>query len=195
MKKIFMAITFSAMTILSSVHANAGSLSEKLGDGYIGVGLGGFNLNLGSDFKKTAFGGYIKGGTDINEWLGAELRVGLTGSAKKSIVGGGTAKGSASWFISYLLKPQYTFSDTARVYALIGGTTARIKTSVTGFPSDKFTKTGITYGVGGEYVVADNIALGVEWVKYWHRVSVDSTKYVGGKAKMWGATGTLTYLF
>jgi len=159
---------------------------------YVGAGIGAFGLelkNTAGSQKNTVFGGYAKAGVDIGDYLGAELRLGTTGSGTT-----GTTKLSESYFISYLAKVQYPASSDLNVYAMLGGTTANFKRTVSGVESSK-SKTGFSYGFGAEYYLQDTLSIGGEWMQYWTNVKLGTAFGTDAKAKMWGAVGTVAYHF
>jgi len=164
---------------------------------YVGAGIGAFGVefkNTSGSMKKTVFGGYGKLGADIGDYLGVELRVGGTGSGKKT-VGGQQWKSQASSFFSYLGKVQFPATPDLKLYAVLGGTTANFKVTRAGV-SNSQTKTGFTYGVGGEYFLQDTLSVGVEWTQYWTNVKMDNAKFgTGAKAKIWGVTANAAYHF
>ncbi len=170
---------------------------------YAGVGLGAFGLEFKNSpttnavsQKNTVFGGYVKLGADIGDYLGAELRFGATGSGSKTYPAPiGSLKQQASNFISYLAKVQFPATPDLRLYALVGGTTAKFKgTDSAGSQSQ--TKTGLSYGLGGEYALQDTLSVGLEWVQYWNNVKLDNNKFgTGAKAKIWGISLTGAYHF
>jgi len=161
---------------------------------YAGFGIGAFGLelkdNTGFNMKKTVFGGFGKFGADIGDYLGAEIRIGSTGSATT-----GNIKLSDSYFISYLAKIQFPVTVDFKPYALIGGTTAKFKKTTTGVESSK-SKSGFSYGFGAEYYLQDSLSLGGEWIQYWTNVNLGTMGgTTGNKAKLWSATGTVAYHF
>jgi len=171
---------------------------------YAGIGLGAFGLEEsepGFSQKSTVFGGYLKMGADFNDYFGAELRFGLTGTGSQTNAAGTlgvplpfTTKLQAKSIISYLAKPQYPLTPDFRVYGLIGGTTAKLEAtaSVLGFSSSvSATKTGFSYGAGGELSLDNHLSIGAEWVQYWKDVTVGPSV----KARLWSAVGTLNYAF
>ena len=56
--------------------------------------------------RDNVFGGYLQLGSDFNDYLGAELRIGTTAKGSNAY-GGGTVDLSADSLFSYLLKLQY----------------------------------------------------------------------------------------
>jgi len=173
---------------------------------YAGVGVGAFGLEMKDSSvnfnqKNTVLGGYAKFGVDINDYFGAELRVGTTAKGDTTYAVGGVSAGSpagtigqkADYFFSYLAKLQYPVSPDFRAYAMLGATTAKHKTTFTpalGTGSSP-TKTGFSYGVGGDFRVNDQLSVGAEWMQYWTNVTVGTNQ----TAKIWGAVGTVTMHF
>ncbi|KON47857.1 porin family protein [Mariprofundus ferrooxydans] len=191
----------AAMIMAGSVTAQAQDFKP-----YAGVGIGAFGLEMKDtsiNFKQknTVLGGFAKFGVDVNDYFGAELRVGTTAKGDKTYGVGGVAAGSpagtigqkADYFVSYLAKLQYPVSQDFRLYAMLGATTAKSKITMTpalGTGSSK-TKTGFSYGAGGDFTVNDQLSVGAEWMQYWTNVTVTTN----GKVKIWGAVGTLTMHF
>ena len=193
-KHIFAAAAAIAMSVIPTTNAHAEYLD---GSRYVGVGLGAYGLELKGtngatlNQKNTVFGGYLKLGRDFGDYLGAELRIGATGSGKKTY-SFGTIKLQSPMILSYLGKVQFPVTPDFRVYGLLGGTTAKVKlTYTTGGTSGTATKTGFTYGAGLQYFVQDSVSLGAEWVQYWTNVKTG----VDSKMKIWGATATASFHF
>jgi len=175
---------------------------------YAGFGVGGFGVEEkepGFSQKSTTFGGYGKFGVDIGDYFGAELRVGATGNATKNYPAGSSLGGvifpvpvevalSADYFISYLAKIQFPVMQDFRVSAYLGATTAKIKLTAAAAgvsASTSATKTGFSYGFGGEYFVNDKVSVGGEWIQYLTDVNLNSVS----TARLWGASGTINYYF
>jgi len=194
-----------AMIAMSGMSGMAQAQDIKF---YGGFGVGGFGVEEkepGFSQKSMTFGGYGKVGVDINEYFGAELRVGATGNATKNYPAGSSLGGvvfpvpvevtlSAGSFISYLAKMQLPLAEKFRVSALVGATTAKIKlkaTAVGASVSNSATKTGFSYGFGGEYFINDSVSVGGEWIQYLTDVKLNSVS----TARLWGASGTFNYYF
>jgi len=199
MKKLMIAM--AAMLTMSGI-AQAQDFKP-----YAGVGIGAFGLeykDAAISQKKITFGSFAKFGVDINDYFGAELRVGGTSNAKKTytagLPGAGTFKTSMNYFISYLGKVQYPVNDELRVYALLGGTTGKFKAtnSASGASASK-SKTGFSYGVGMDYSLSRQLSAGAEWMQYWTNVKMGNTflpaPSTGNKVKLWGAVGSISYHF
>jgi len=193
---------------MAPIAAQAGDMDVKP---YMGVGVGAFGLeykDTAISQKQTTFGGFIKGGADIGDYFGVELRVGTATSGSKSYGAGtlgaaaGTFKTTATYFVSYLAKFQVPASAELKPYILVGGTTAKFKStnSATTTSASK-AKTGISYGAGIDYAFADQFSANVEWMQYWNNVKLGTnyaTAPVGAtdsKAKIWGIVAAVDYHF
>jgi len=193
-----------AALLVTTSAANAQDMKP-----YIGVGMGVFGLEVKDSTpgfaltqKNNVFGGFFKAGVDINEYIGAELRVGTTANGKTSYPTGTLGATvpfditlQNDYFFSYLGKLQFPASQDFKLYALIGATTAKFTPQVSAlgltFTGNSVTKTGFSYGVGGEFNVNDQMSIGAEWVQYWTDVALDPNS----KGRLWGAAGTLNYHF
>lgn len=161
-----MAITFA--------FGLAGTAQAKDMEYYGGVGVGGFNVKstitgLGSQ-SGMATGVFAYLGSDINDYIGAELRFGGTTGAP---VWGLHYK--LNYFLSYLAKPQVPLGESVSLYALVGGTTANLKTN----GGLNTTKTSFTFGGGAKLRVDENWSVAAEWVRY-----LNNAKVVNGLAKI-----------
>ena len=207
-KHVYSAAALLTLGMIPLASAHADNMDVKP---YMGVGLGAFGLeykDTAISQKRTTFGGFIKGGADIGDYFGLELRLGTTTSGSKSYTAGtlgtgaGTYKTKADYFLSYLAKFQVPASDDLKPYALLGGTTAKFKSdnSATGLSSSK-AKTGFTYGFGLDYNLGNQLSVNAEWVQYWTNVKL-GTSYAAApagatdnKAKIWGVVGSIDYHF
>jgi opacity protein-like surface antigen len=197
------ALLSLSMVPLTSAQANEWDMRP-----YMGVGLGAFNVGYKDSRVSqtdTGFGGFIKGGADFGEYFGLEMRLGTTSNGSTSYAAGtlgasaGTLKASTDYFVSYLAKVQMPVSNELRPYALLGGTTAVFKTtnSVIGW-TEKVAKSGLSYGVGVDYNLGNQLSVNVEWMQYWNNVTLGNKSAGPGtspKAKFWGLVAGLDYHF
>jgi len=204
-KQIYLAAVFLGLSVVPLTNAQANEWDMRP---YMGVGLGAFNVGYKDSRVSqtdTGFGGFIKGGADFGDYFGAEIRVGTTSNGSTSYAAGGalgsagTLKASSDYFVSYLGKVQMPVSNELRPYALLGATTAVFATtnSVSG-ASEKVAKTGISYGVGLDYNLGNQLSANVEWVQYWNNVTLGNKSAGTGtspKAKIWGLVAGLDYRF
>ena len=196
------------MIAMAALIAMSGVAQAQDFKPYAGFGIGGFGVEEkepGFSQKSTTFGGYGKLGVDVNDYLGGELRFGATGNGSQTYAAGTTFGGivipvpvdvtlTSDYFISYLAKLQLPVAEDFRVSALLGATTAKIKgTASAGVisASTSATKTGFSYGFGGEYFFNSNMSVGGEWIQYLTDVNLDSVS----TARLWGASGTFNFYF
>lgn len=170
---------------------------------YLGIGLGVFGFEHsqpGFRQRNTVFGGFVKGGVDINDYLGIELRAGSTAKGKRAHAAGMLGSPTpfslsqrADYFVSYLAKLQVPVSSDMSLYALVGATTAKTSASVTpAFTSFvATTKTGLSYGAGFDAEINDRFTGGLEWMQYWTKISVGPNQ----KEKLWGAVASVSAHF
>ncbi len=203
-----------ALLVLSMVPLAAAHAKDMDVRPYMGVGMGAFGLEYSDSVisqKKTGFGGFVKGGADIGDYFGLELRLGTTSKPSKSYAAGtlngagsaaGTFKTSASYFLSYLAKLQIPVSDELKPYVLLGGTTASFKaTNSVRATSASKAKTGFSYGAGLDYHLGNRFSANVEWMQYWSNVKLGSayaaapTGATNSKAKIWGIVAAVDYHF
>ena len=57
------------------------------------------------------------------------------------------------------------------------------------------TATGLSYGLGLDYRLADQLRGGLEWVRYWDNIGINASGITSSKMTMDGYTATLKYLF
>jgi len=200
-------VTFLVLFLFSgALRAEADDLTP-----YVGVGGGLFGAKyseqgaLGSlVLSKKTWGGFIKAGVDYQQYMGAELRTGLSGSVS-TVFPAGTI-GSATPidleiqttnFISYLFKFQYPVSRKFRIYGLVGGTAGRFQiASARGLRGAITTwKSAFSYGGGAEYKFRSKGSIGVEWVQYWKNVPLSIVSNATSKASLYGASVMVNKFF
>jgi len=169
---------------------------------YIGLGGGVFSTEYSEQgtfgslaLKGTTWGSFIKAGVQYQQYLGVELRTGLSGSASTVFPAGtlGSAtpidlKIQTTNFMSYFIKAQYPVMRQFNVYGLLGGTAGRFKiTSNRGLQAASVTwKTSLSYGLGVEYKFRSKGSISAEWVQYWNRVPLQIATNATSKASMYG---------
>ncbi len=197
MKRLFFALT---AWLVVALPAQAQDFEP-----YVGFGLGAFGVELKEspafNQKNTVFGGYGKLGVDINDYVAAELRIGATGTGTTTYPPATFGKGipvdiklQSTYFLSYLAKLKLPVNPDLRFYGLLGGTTAKFKTTAAvlgAAASISKTKTGFSYGAGVEWRLDDQLTLGAEWAQYWTDVNLTNVD----QARIWGAVGSLTTSF
>jgi len=207
-KQICLAAALMVLSMAPLAVAHADNMDVRP---YMGVGMGAFGLEYRDSAisqNNTGFGGFVKGGADIGDYFGLELRLGTTSKVSTNYVAGtlGAAAGkfetSAGYFLSYLGKLQIPASDELRPYALFGGTTASFKSSnsSSGLSSSK-AKTGFSYGFGLDYNLGNQFSVNAEWMQYWSDVKLGSgyaaapTGATDSKARIWGVVAAVDYHF
>jgi len=186
MKKTLMAIMASAFLAFSM----AGTAQAAEGETYSTAGLGSYSIKAkdGLTNKKSVFGGYVGGGYGVSDFVDLELRLGATGKANVSKTATPTNVGM-TFALSYLVKPHFEVTDGVNLYGVLGGTTARMKVTSTGF-SQSNTKTGFTYGVGANVAIDDNWSAGAEYAVY-----MKNAKFGNVKTDIAGITANIVYKY
>jgi len=178
---------------------------------YIGIGGGVFSTKYaeqgalgGLVLDKTTWGSFIKAGVDYQQYMGLELRTGLTGSVSNTFPAGTIGsitpidlKVQTTNFISYFAKFQYPLTQKFRVYGLLGGTSGRFKVeSLRGLRGAIVTwKSAFSYGAGAEYRFRSKGSIGIEWVQYWNDVPLSIVSNTTSKASMYGASFMINKFF
>lgn len=191
---LFMAF-FSAQT-LQAQEQEIEVYYGALGGGLYSVEYTESRANGNLTVKETSVpAGLLKVGVDAQLW-GAELRLGLVGSASKnfpvSTIGSATPFNidiQASPFLSYLGKLQYPFTDKFKVYVLLGGTMANFSINPSGTTvllKSSAVKTGFTYGLGLAYKAHRDFSVDMEWIQYWTNVDMSLTTAGRSRASFGG---------
>lgn len=209
MKKIY-----GLFWVAVSVAGLSGSAQASDFKPYIGLGTGVFaidfklsdTLTSSMSQRRQTWGGFVKAGVDAVQYLGAEIRLGATGKASKEwgaglpvgygavTTGTSTVNTKINYFFSYLGKLQYPVSDSFKLYALGGGTTAKYTVSWSATGSENATITGFTYGGGLEYGFAKRYSLGLEWVEYLKDATISGAGSTDtGSFRGMGATLNMTF--
>jgi len=189
MKKVWIAAVLAALSMASTAQA---------ADMYAGVGLGAFEMDAGAN-KKTSFGGFGFVGANLHEYAAAELRVGSAASTDNADFAPAIERAKVDWFFSALVKPKIEVADGLTLYGLAGFTTS--KASFTGVVGAKAgikqskTNTDFSFGMGGEYNVMPQLAVGGEWVRYSSKANLatKNTRFEGLDIN--GFAATVRYSF
>jgi len=186
--KIKHIIIAATSLLLANTHLQAAELKP-----YMGMGGGLFAIQYEetgpgySVLQRTpTWGAFIKGGVDINPYLGAEVRLGTTGNPSQNW-GAGTIANQAlkvstqiDSFTSILLKLSFPTSPDEKIHLYLGSTTAKMTVGVVAANGASTTSpwgstTGFTYGLGYEATLSEASSIGFEWMEYWSKVNMDST--------------------
>lgn len=193
-----------ALALIGLLLIPAGYAQAQQPNSYLGAGLGVFGLTesgTGISQHSSVFGGFVKGGLELNNWLGIELRIGSTVKGVQDNTAGtlgyaapSTTSIQAESLMSYLIKLRAPLASTFRPYAMLGATTARFKSTVlvSGLHTSVVnTVTGLSYGIGGDYAIDGQLSASAEWMQYWNGVTTTPNT----KARIWGAVAALNVYF
>ncbi|MDQ6998537.1 MAG: outer membrane beta-barrel protein [Mariprofundus sp.] len=207
-KEFFLPALFMAFFTTQSLHAQEQEIEVyygALGGGLYAVEYTESRPTGLLSVKQTAVpAGLLKVGVDAQLW-GAELRLGLMGSASKnfpaSTIGSATPFNidvQASPFFSYLGKLQYPFTDNFKAYLLLGGTMARFAIKPGGTSvllNSSAIKTGFTYGLGLAYKPNRDFSVEMEWIQYWTNVDMSISTAGNSRASFGGFGISVNKLF
>jgi len=144
---------------------------------YAGVGVGALQIKLDNGIgTATTTNYYGQLGADLNEYFGAELRLGASGNATKT-VGAVNLQGRINYALSYLAKVQAPITPSFKVIGYFGGTTSETQGvaslgNVTATAKAK--QTDATFGAALSYSFSDNVAVTTEWIMYSPKVSSEA---------------------
>lgn len=128
--------------------------------GNIGVGKPNINTQNGEDKSSSVVGGIVLG-YKFNKYIGVEGE--YTGIGKVTDKVSGTAKGDAASIAAIGYLP---LSDEFNLYGKLGVAVTKTSVSSSLAPMNDATRTGVTYGLGGEYNLNKNIGVRVGWDHY-----------------------------
>jgi OOP family OmpA-OmpF porin len=155
MKKIVAAVLLSAI-VAPAFAADQGIYAGiTLGSGKPGVTPGAAALSKNSN---AIFGGLV--GYQYNKNLAAEVQ--FTGIGKATDVAGNTVKGDAFSVSAVGFLP---LSDSFELYGKLGLASTKTTASA-GATNLGTTRSGVTYGIGAQYNVNQNIGVRLGWDRY-----------------------------
>ncbi|MBF0282729.1 MAG: porin family protein [Zetaproteobacteria bacterium] len=150
---------------------------------YVGMGVGAFTITskasgpgYGYSQKNTVMGTFAKAGVDFNDYVGFEVRAGISNNASKdwpastnaNYPNGFTWSNKVQFFSSYLFKVQERI-DHWGVYVLGGATQAKYqgRVAATVNPSTSTVgKIAYTIGIGTDYDITDHFRVEAEYISY-----------------------------
>jgi len=135
------------------------SCSAQASDSYVGLGLGAFNIGNGVT-KKATTGGYLQLGNTFMENLGAEVRIGATGTTGEELTLQPRMKIKS--FVAAYLKPQYQINDQFTAYGLLGIAQISGSNTEAALPKPNKSRTGFSYGLGMQYNISNEYSVGGE---------------------------------
>ncbi len=138
MKKIAIAVLLSAFVAAPAVAAG----------GYVGVNAGSASIDVSGTSSTTSFG--VLGGYNFNEYFGAE--VAYTNFGSKDYANGSIK--SSAFGVSGV--GSFPFNEQFSVFAKVGFASTTTDFTVASGPfagSASFSKSDVTYGIGGQFNV------------------------------------------
>jgi OOP family OmpA-OmpF porin len=158
--KTYLLGSMVAIAIISNAAIASASDEGFYAGGNIGVGKPNIHTPNGEDKSSSVVGGIVLG-YKFNKYLGFEGE--YTGIGKVTDKVKGTAKGDAVSIAAISFLP---LNDELNLYGKLGiaATKTKVSSSLTAMNDD--TRTAITYGLGGEYVVSKNIGIRLGWDHY-----------------------------
>ncbi|HXH71313.1 MAG TPA: porin family protein [Mariprofundaceae bacterium] len=146
--------------IAALAAATLGATAAQASDPYVGIGVGGFNIDNGVS-KKMAAGAYLQVGDDFSQYLGGEVRIGASDRTGQAFPL--QAQTRIDYFAAAYLKPRYELNEQYTVYGLLGVATVRASYAAPGTLQQKKTRNGFAYGLGIDYRYNENVSFGAEW--------------------------------
>lgn len=118
----------------------------------------------------------LRGGTEINPYLGVEAHVGFGAGDDSLVISGVSYKAKVNSYYGLYLRPQLSLGEHASVYALLGATymDTEFVSTTPGFATvDGFDTKG-SYGVGVDVNVHKGIRVGADFISYSSQVDAVS---------------------
>jgi len=184
MKKIILGISLSLALAISTTQANA---EDGFGfDPYVGMGIGSLVIKQTGQLSgppgnskfpdDVQLYGYAAMGAHLHKYFDIEMRVGTTKADATTAAPTANARRSADYVFSGFAKPKVYMTETALIYGLIGGTTARyvgngVGTAAANTAVGAKTVSGFSFGVGLEYKASEHFSIGGDAVRYLHKVT------------------------
>ncbi|MFA6972543.1 MAG: porin family protein [Gallionella sp.] len=156
MKKIAAAVLLSAVVAAPAFAADEGFYAGlALGNGKPGVSPSALAVSKSSDFIYGGLAGY-----QYNKNLAVEAQ--FTGVGKSRDVAGSSLKADALSLTAVGLLP---LNDSFELLGKLGVASAKTKSSAAATNLGA-TRTGLTYGIGAQYNVNQNLGLRLVWDRY-----------------------------
>jgi len=148
-------------SVLLAALVAAASPAWAAGDHYVGAGMGGFSVGNGIQ-TKTAAGGYLQLGHNFSDWLGAEIRLGATGSAN---VDQPRIARQRFEYVAHFLKPYVRVSSDLNIYGLVGFAVSHSSYQPSGGVKVTKNRFSYAYGLGAAYRLGSDYSATVD---LWH---------------------------
>jgi len=160
-------------------------------DNQITTGIGQFNIKDSEPAMTTSVkpvGFYVGWAGIFNPYIAVEARLGGTGTGTNSLISLDAA------FLSALFKPTLPIGDRFELYGLVGVSSVGITRQLPGLPAETASRSGFSYGLGGDARVTPHVLIGAEWVSY---ISDTNFGAAGNTVNLSlsGATATFKYQF
>lgn len=166
MKKIAVVTLLSAVMVTPAFAADSGVyLGFNLGSGKPGIVPAAPALSKNS---KAVYGGLI--GYQYNKNLAAEAQ--FTGVGQVTDAAGQTAKGDT---FSVSAVGTVPLNNSFELFGKLGVASTKTTTSA-GFANGGATRTALTYGLGGQYNVNENVGVRAGWDRYGVATTVAGAK-------------------
>ena len=165
MKKLF--ITLLGLTIISAAYAQT--------NGYVGASY------LGAEYSENGFadvdlnGFRFFGGVPVNEYFAIE---GMFSYATGDETISGIDVDLSGYMLSLFAKGILPVSEYFSFYGLVGVSHGSLEADVSGFGTVDEDDSSLSYGVGAEVNIADNLAAHLDYIMYLNKSDYD----VGGFA-------------
>ncbi len=110
----------------------------------------------------------LRGGTELNQYIAVEAQAGAGVKSAQAVLGGGIKSDiNVESYYSLFVRPQININNLASVYGLLGSTYLDASHSATALqPESKSFGKSVSYGVGADFRVYQNIRLNADYVHY-----------------------------
>ncbi|HEX5277593.1 MAG TPA: porin family protein [Fluviicoccus sp.] len=118
----------------------------------------------------------LRGGTEINPYLGVEAHVGFGAGDDTLVSSGVTYKAKINSYYGLYLRPQISLGEHASIYALVGATymDTEFVSNTAGFPTIDGFDTNGSYGAGVDVAIYKGIRVGADFISYSSQVDAVS---------------------
>jgi len=156
-KGILFGTLFAVVSVSSAAFAEGAGAYAGLN---LGVGKPNINTPNGEDKQSSAVGGIVLG-YKFNPYLAVEGQYSGIGKVTDNV--SGSAKGDAASLAVLGILP---LNENFSLYGKLGVAATKTTVSSSLSPMSDATRTGVTYGLGAEYNLNQNVGLRVGWDHY-----------------------------
>lgn len=159
--------------LLTISAINTVAIADNTGNTYVGVsyGLGTYNEDGVEELNPTGlmgkYGKYMSDGFSLEGRFGIGLQ-----DDSVNLLGVDVSLDFDTLFGVYGVG-HVNVNKSSSVYGLIGFTRAEATVSAPGFGSETDDESGVSYGVGANIGVGDNVALNIEYIQYLNKSDFD----------------------